>query len=405
MNVRLISCAIAVVCLLAMARSPARGAEPAPDGSKLTAAQWAEKMAEHITTVQTNHVPDAVVLAYRAGCKIDSKNVQLHQTYMLRMLEFGLLHMAYAPAEAMVKLQAKNVTAFATAGHMKATKGNYAEALAMYVRAAQIEKDDVSIRFNLGELLAWYELEGAGKIVSDEIQRVIDEIKPRKYSIKDPLGRGYARGRSVYKARDTVGRKYRWEIDSLTRSISTLERRIAERANASDSTLVAVKRKRLEEELARARKLADKTSSASLKKMYRKQIASVTASLRKLDSPGGARAAAADRKSLAEKKSRLEEVRAECKKAVGAAGATTWRWDPPTLKGKVIDVVPLVAGSTVIPAAGEEASAAARLKIARLMATHNQPARAVPRLKEIIRLYPATEAAAEARKILADLPE
>lgn len=416
-RIRAIAIALAV-CLLGPAAVAAPAAGPGAEGDpgKRTAAQWAEEMARCIRTLRESNDPDTLVRAYRRGCGLDPKNVQLHDTYMHRMLRLGLLHVAYAPAETLRQLQPDNVKALATAGHFYATEGRMLDALIVTVRATRATPNDVSLQNNLGQLMAWRTLGGQDLEVPDDVRRTIDTLR-NDLRTKATFRRAHARGRSVFHARANINRTHNKLIAPAKRAVNTAEKRYQWAQDAvTDKTGARpdeAQIQNLQKELAQTQAKAANTNRGATQKKLGQKVRELRERIRKLRAAGERSSAAlraavqardAASKDLQEKRAALKKLQAEKEKRMAAPDAR-WRWDPPTVDGKIMVVVTKAPGSKLIAAPGEEKEAGAKLKTAKLYLSNKLHAKAARILDTIVSLYPATDAAAEARQLLNGLPK
>jgi outer membrane protein TolC len=108
---------------------------------------------------------------------------------------------------------------------------------------------------------------------------------------------------------------------------------------------------------------------------------------------------------LKQARAAVEQVRGQLQQALTKIQLDL-RWDPPAVDGVVtpeVQGMPVASRPATAPADDPQALAASKLDLARLYLQHGMQERAADILREIAALFPATKAAAEARRLLADL--
>lgn len=338
------------VCLPPWAAANAPSTEP-----RLTAEQWAAAMADCTRIVRDSFDPDAVYSAWRRGTKLDPQNVELHTHFIGRMLSWGMLHIAYKPAEALLAgggVGADNPTAQAVACHMYATRGQMEDALRAAIAVIKARPQDPSALHNLGQLMAWYDLDPGGPRIDDSIKRDIDAfIRPNRLRDRDLIYRqAYGRGRSVYQKQSDLHSSFDRKILRAEQDVTDISRQIA---NLRPTAKPADRHRMLDE----------------------------------LDS----------------RRQELQTLR-NAKTAAMSDTEAQWRWDPPTIEGRTMKVVAELKNSRLIPPLGAEEQAGKKLKLARVYIESKVYDKAEELLKEIIDSYAPTDAAGEATELLGRIP-
>jgi len=430
--------AAAVACLVAMPEALCADPQKKPPGQpdKMTAEQWSVTIGSCIRTVQKSDNPDVVVEAYRQGCKIDADNVQLHEEYMRRMLKLGVPHVAAEPAEALRRLQPKNVLALGTLGCVYAQRGRFPEALQATVAAAMLCLDDESIVRNVGQLIAWYQHDPKAKSriyfpIEPQIEQLLAKLKPRPRRHPYSTYRaGYALGvRALREKADAIA-QYDRDIRRLEKEIGYAEKRAGKRATVKRDRLVQTqsvgqKLEDLKRQLAQVeRELAGLPGSQNVSdpryrddlRRRRSRLTARAAALRKAIEKQakstravGARAIAATKDSTAAhdtltgQRLALQELRKQREEALASPGGS-WQWAPPAVDGKVWPVVGALPGSKHVPAEGADREAERLYKLARMYFGNRMYDKAAGQLERILKLYGSTDAARKARELLARLP-
>ena len=322
-------------------------AEPPP---QISATEWARIRDLSLATISRSDNADEVTVAYNVAASIDPNYPAIHKAYMDKMLQMGLVHVAYPPAVKLTVLQPACTAAWSTVTYMRAKKDDLAGALAAAVHAAALDANDVGLANNLGQLEAWLAADPNAR-PDDNTRRDADELA-KKFRRDKAYQAGYERAKKVYDETNEANRTYK--------------RRIGDAQNAVDNAQAELDR------------LIKKNASA-------KQQSDAHDVLQR-------------------KKDELSKVRIEFKKALQDA-QRHWRWDPPCLNGQPVQVVESLPDSKLIAGVGEEERAATKLRIAQLFLDNKKPVEASVVLKEIIANYGATQAAAKAKALLDQLPK
>ncbi len=109
---------MAVLTLGVLPASTLRADKPATRPTTSPADKRARKLAKLIGVVTNAKEPSSAAAAYARANAIDSCNVKLHETYMFRMLKFGLPKIAVYPARVLVTLKRDHAPAWSVIGYM-----------------------------------------------------------------------------------------------------------------------------------------------------------------------------------------------------------------------------------------------------------------------------------------------
>ncbi len=195
-QMRILATAMAV--LLSMA-----GRLPAKDESAQTAPATktpAERIAPLVRVIDQARSPSDAIAAYARGFGIDRTHTGLQNAHMRKMLQFGLPKIARYPARVLVTLEKGNGMAWGVVGYMHGKRGELAEALAAHIQAAAFAPDDPSILHNTGQLLAWYDNEIDRPRLSDPIRRMMDRIRNDLFK-QQAFARAYLEMKTAYEQR------------------------------------------------------------------------------------------------------------------------------------------------------------------------------------------------------------
>ena len=421
---------LAVLGLLLPAAPAWAANPPAAEGPAAKAAETPEaQLRGLIETIREAENPRTAISAYARAAAIDSKSIELHQAHMLRMLRSGLLRIAYYPAGALVRLDPDNGTAWGVLGCAYGRKGDWVEALAATVRAAEQIPDDPSVLNNLGQLTAWYErqldLPGLPAAVRRSIERHKDEWTRRAAFLRayQRMKKAYEHGaraaddltrqakaaqNDLHEARqkalaiDQQLRDISSEIESREDRIDELRReryyvyypRYGRQYVLTDGRLVVYRRHYPRYPLLNRERLDDEI------RQEERAVEDLKRQRSTLRAVGG--------RILSELKDKQRNVgQLEAKlRASRARPEQHFRWDPPAVDGVVVDEVERFPAAREKPAPKTpQQKAQQRLRLARNYIHNALPDSAVPILQEILAQYPDTESAREARAALIKLGE
>ena len=386
------------------------------NGVKMSAEEWSKAMSDSLLAIRKSPEVDVVILAYRRGCSLDARNLELHAAYMDRMLRLGVLHMAYEPAQALAKIQPENVTVQAVLAHMYCVKGDMPAALKATLAVLKATPQDPSALYNFGQLVAWYEMDPNGPKIEGGLKRDIDAAR-EKCKHNRTYETAYGRGRGVYDKQGQIAHKYDKQIRALAAAVADAQSQLDSRQSKVQATFgqksaEEEKVAKLQQELAatedaynRAGSDADRSRLQGEGRRIRKDLAAAQDAARQQTGQLGATAGGRDAllADLQKKKEQLGALQAERKRALGSPDSD-WRWDPPTLDGQAITVVTRIEGSQLVLPPGAEEEAAKMLQFAELFAVNGFNNLAREKLNEIIRNYGPTDAARRAEELLKKLP-
>ena len=163
-----------------------------------------DQLSLSIQAIEQASDPSSAVAAYARGVALDPSSRKLLETYVDRMVDFGLPEVAYRQAQMLVDLDPNNGQAWAVLSYVSARHGRMTEAFADLVQAANREPDNRFVQATAGELLAWYDRNGAS--VPDSLKGSLEKIRQRM-----------ARQRAYVDA-------YTQATDELSRSTATRQR-------------------------------------------------------------------------------------------------------------------------------------------------------------------------------------
>jgi hypothetical protein len=407
-------CILAAMTVLAGA---GRAAEPTTRPA--AASPREQRLAKLITAVADADDPFLAASSYSRGNAMSPDSVLLHETYMKRMLRFGLIKIALYPAQTLIRLEPDHALAWAVMGYTHGRKGELPRALAATIRAVAALRDDPSVLNNAGQLVAWYDNEADKPDIHAAVRRLLADMRA-DLAGREQYGEAYARITEAYKKRSAAAAEYEKKLPPAQAAVRSLREQLAE---------LEAHYRGVQEEIASRRRLIDslehelyyyhwyvddvygdyyryrRVRRAELRDRIREEQRVVDQLLQQAEVIR-ARGVAVQRE-LAEREKALAALRAEQERSL-ARIHRLFRWDPPAVNGVVTPVVESIPEARrqrpPLPP-DPEVVAAQRLKVAQLYLRHKMPQKAREILLEIVAKYASTEAAAPAEAMLAQMRE
>lgn len=156
-----------------------------------------------IETVRTADQPSQAIAAYARANALDRNNIELLNAYLRRMLQLGLPQVAWYPANVLVHLSPDNGMAWAVVGYMHGRDGRLSGAFSATMRAIDRLEDNRSVLFNAGQLAAWYNHQQIPPEVSHVSRRILDDRR-KQLAENAFFQRGYE---AISKAYEKIGRR------------------------------------------------------------------------------------------------------------------------------------------------------------------------------------------------------
>ncbi len=436
-----------LLILFAISLGSMSAQQPAPEGAadvqdpqqreiEKALAEHAARLEPFVTAIREAQTLRTAARAYSRGNAVDSQYIPLHQAYMERMLTMGFPKIAGHPARMLVRIDPDNGMAWGVLGYLHGRENELAEAMSASVRAAKHKPGDPSIMNNLGQLLAWYRQVLALPDLPDRDKRAIDQLEDQ-WTDSAMFARAYNRIHVAFeeqKKLDSAAAEKLAEAEAavlaLHRHAITIDARLTqvrqniiahkrllalyrrEYRRSSNATVVIIddddeeddddaplwyyryyhgprlstlRRAELQALLIEEQNLIDDLQEQEAE-LYGQSVA--------------AKAALSDkREQLAEVRDRSEVIRDRLLKQ--------FRWDPPAVDGVVTDEreVPLprrVAQPVPQVPVDAETQAAQKLSLAKAYLASDLPDKGHDILRAVVKNWPQTSAAQEARKLLGE---
>jgi tetratricopeptide (TPR) repeat protein len=156
-----------------------------------------------IDTIRTADQPAQAIAAYARANALDRNNIELLNAYLRRMLQLGLPQVAWYPANVLVHLSPDNGMAWAVVGYMHGRDGRLSGAFSATMRAIDRLDDNRSVLFNAGQLAAWYDHQQVPPEVSHIARRILDD-RHKQLAENAFFQRGYE---AISKAYEKIARR------------------------------------------------------------------------------------------------------------------------------------------------------------------------------------------------------
>lgn len=402
-----------------------KAAKPSARPSPEVADEGTERVRSHIERIRTTKLGADVTAAYDEAKKIAPNSAKLHDAFIRRMLKFGVVALAAAPARTLVKLDPYNGTAWGVLAYFHTKRKSYLQALPKAIQAAAYAPKNPSILAAAGQLVAWYDNAPAKPKLSDQVAEAL--VRVRRIAAKKPkFAQAYGQVDKAYKAiqarRDKLSadiattnsnlagakkeaaaingerRKIAGSLRGLQNDIWRWERDIDdiewEEVKDPDGKGTTKRKRRLSSrDRRRIRDLEDKIKKA------RKRVRE----LKGQDSQAHQRYKALAQKAVAWRRSVAKE-KVELKREEGKV-TSIFSWAPPAVDGVVVPVARTFPHSKITtPTDGDSGSSAeSKLKLVGLYIKNQMYAPAAKILRQIIADQPGSEAAGKAQALLGEI--
>jgi hypothetical protein len=398
-------------------------------------ADHAARLEPFVTAIREAETLRTAARAYSRGNAIDSQYVPLHQAYMERMLTLGFPKIAGHPARMLVRIDPDNGMAWGVLGYLHGREKELAEAMSASVRAAKLKPGDPSIMNNLGQLLAWYRQVLALPDLPDRDKRAIDQLEDQ-WTQNAMFTRAYNRIHVAFeeqKQLDSAAAEKLAEAEAavlaLHRHAITIDARLTQvRQNIiAHKRLLALYRREYRRSTDAALVIIDDDDDDDddaplwyyryyhgprLSTLRRAELQALMIEeqnlvddLREQEAELYGQSVAAQA-ALSDKREQLADVR-DRSEVIRDRLLKQFRWDPPAVDGVVTDErdVPLARRATQpvpqIPV-DAETQAAQKLSLAKAYLASNFTEKGRDILTTLVKNWPQTAAAQEARKLLGE---
>ena len=349
---------------------------------------------------------------YSQGRAIDTDSVKLYQAYMRKALHLGYPRIAFYPAVELKRLEAKDGTAWSVIGYYFALRGKYSQAFPTVMKAAELLSDDASVLHNAGHLVAWYEEMPITPVVPIDAKTTMNSNRD-SWRARNVFSRTHSATAGILKKRterigklqETIGQKED-SVDALTTQARQLQ---AAHKNNSRNIANCDKNMRIVQDrmdklrynrsiagYERTKKQRQYDREMNHEKQYKRSLEVANAAI------SGKLNTVLDK--LGKDKGILEEAQEKLREEETTMPELTWK--PPSVDGIVTpDAEPdgqptIVLAETVNKPVSRKTSAEKDLLIAKMLVSNEALDKAKIALETILKDYPGTEEAAEAKKLL-----
>jgi tetratricopeptide (TPR) repeat protein len=369
----------------AVATAPVVAARPAPVVDD-------PRVRELIAAIEGGDAATALTV-YNKGILTFPRNPDLARAFVRRMLQLGAPQMAANAAAVLTQVDPADASGWGVTGYVSAKKGDYPAALSALTRALALDPADVGTQANLGQLLAWHEAQKPAVALPEPARRVIDRTKEEWLKLP-AFARGYAKLSAVAQARSQDQADYEGKLSAAQFDLLTLMQKANDLAGDYRQTLAQI------EQHKRSRDALNPTDydGSTFRALVRNENATID--LLKDQAQTTWEKGQLALTAVQAKQAEFDKLKTQSPKA-GMAQA--FLFDPPAVDGVVTLEPPRPATTAPARAADAEADARQGLELARLYMDNNMYTNAVATLTDVIGKFPQTKAAAEAKKLLADM--
>jgi tetratricopeptide (TPR) repeat protein len=381
---------------------------------------------EAIAKIEAAATPEDAASAYTAGRAIEARDAKLLDAYMRRMLKFGLPQVAQYAATTLAQIDDTNGLAWGVMGYIYGKNGSFPQALAACLKAIQYDADNAGVLHNLGILTAWHEHDPIGKTsVSSTLSEQVARGKS-DWSSHGAFSEGAKQVSEALQKMEALRREWDQKIQAVEKEAEPLKRevdrykkdlrRLEEEHKARQNDVNRWKRElnAVENDIDERKKEGKNTGNLRNRAdRLRHDIRDYENKMRQLNEQGKGIYAKAKvvYDDFEEKQREAERMKRDAEREIRDA-RTYYDWQPPAVDGTVVPErpdfqmkAPVLTTPPPPAAIDPEEAAEKKLKLARLYIANNMREKAKPFLRDVIDLYPETDAAETARKLLRQLGE
>jgi hypothetical protein len=167
---------------------------PAPSQSSTPA--LAGNVAPDVQAIQQAADPSAAIAALANVAATDRASGLAQAAFVSKMVDFGMPELAFHQAEAVVKADPGNGTAWAVLAYVSARQSKMPDALSDIVQAGQRTPGDAFVQRTAGELLAWYELNFTKVTIPSDSKVSLDALRKR-FADQKPFVEAYQQAKDA----------------------------------------------------------------------------------------------------------------------------------------------------------------------------------------------------------------
>lgn len=130
-----------------------------------------------IQAIQQAADPSAVVAAYADAAALGRESAELHQAYVVRMVELGAPELAYHQAQTLKSLQPNHGLAWGVIAYSDARRGRMPDAAAAIVRAGQLEPGHELVQRTAGEIAAWFDAQSNPPQLPEDVRNDLARLR------------------------------------------------------------------------------------------------------------------------------------------------------------------------------------------------------------------------------------
>jgi len=408
-----------VMVLILFAQVPVIGEEDKPEEDHDAKAQkFIDEMNEAECAIDISR-------AFAKGRTAAPKSVELYKTAVECQLKMGHPTRATAAASALTRLDPDNGMAWGVLAYGYAKRNRFSEAFAMAIMAASKVDDDSGTMNNIGQLLAWYDHQDPKRKLKKDVQKALDENRALWEGDAD-FDSGFASIEGLFLEHTTEKEETEAEFEEAKDAFELIDeeiRELNEKYRRYDDEFRDLESRNRSERAAFDRLLRSRNPDRSKISRQERDIRSNEDKLKQLERDIEKVRTEFKKIEKDYKPKREAYEKAEKKKETFDKKSKMFRpkfaWLPPAVDGEVVEEPQDKGVKANTPGSGDddpatedpgdedkgenEIKAEKRLKFARLFVANNKTEKAIEICEEIVRLYPKTPSASEAKILLESL--
>jgi tetratricopeptide (TPR) repeat protein len=187
--------------------------------------QAEKELAQLTAQVEQAQTVQEAARAFAKGRTIEPYHLPLLEAYMVRMMQLRQERIALTPARMILLVEPNHATALSLISFYTARGGEYPLALEMASRGLLRDRDDPSLLYNMGQLLAWYDRQVMPPRLDNGVLRRIRIV--RQSFQEDPIfQKAYQGVQATYQRQEKLTRKLQEELSDEEKRYQQLNQQI-----------------------------------------------------------------------------------------------------------------------------------------------------------------------------------
>lgn len=195
-------------------------AQEAPEPSKAD-----KELAGLTAQIEQAETIQEAAKAFATGRTIQPYHLPLLEAYMVRAMQLGQERVALTPARMILLVEPNHASALSLISFYAARGGEYPLALEKASRGVLRDRDDASLLYNMGQLLAWYDRQVMPPRLDNGILRRIRIVR-QDFQGNPIFQKAYQSVQETYERQEKLARKLQEELSDEEKRYQQLNQQI-----------------------------------------------------------------------------------------------------------------------------------------------------------------------------------